>query len=90
MPTRIGMNRELLFTVARWCIDIVARKDESELEGRKGVDYVDSESVKPGAARSLMSDSFRNSIIMGAHLEHRGCASDSEQRSTAPAIQDGG
>ncbi len=37
-----------------------------------------------------MSESFRNSIFMGAHREHWGCAGGSEMRSAAPAIQGGG
>jgi hypothetical protein len=36
-----------------------------------------------------MSEIFRSSIFMGAHLEHL-CAGGSEQRSAAPAIQGGG
>ena len=37
-----------------------------------------------------MSESFRSSIFIGAHLEHRSCAGGSEMRSAAPAIQGGG
>jgi hypothetical protein len=37
-----------------------------------------------------MEESFRSSIFMGAHLEHRDCAGGSEQRSAAPVIQGGG
>jgi hypothetical protein len=46
--------------------------------------------VSVDLSNGLMSETFRNSIFMGAHREHLYCAGGSELRSAAPAIQGGG